>query len=225
MTARSKTRDSGASRERILEAAAELFSRHGYAGAGVDQLAARSGIAKTAIYYHFGNKEGLMAAVLERAASAWIEGIRQAAQQAGNPLERLDRALIGMRTMLEERPWIMKLVQVLALEVADEKPDVRATLLSLIHRARGAIIEGMHDALGMELPDAELVAGMLLAMVDGIAFGHQVVPDELSLDAAFAEVRRLTMFMVASRLNPQLAAWLEAGLPPSLPEPAAPQHK
>jgi AcrR family transcriptional regulator len=72
-------------RERILEAAAELFAQRGYAGTGVDRLAERSGIAKTAIYYHFGNKEGLLAAVLDRAASAWIENIRRAAERASCP--------------------------------------------------------------------------------------------------------------------------------------------
>jgi AcrR family transcriptional regulator len=199
------------SRERILEAASELFSQRGYAGAGVDQLAARSGIAKTAIYYHFGNKEGLLAAVVERAATAWIEGIRQASSQAGDPLERLDRALIGMRTMLEEKPWILKLLQILALEVAEEKPEIRATLQSILRRARDAFVAGMHEALGAEVPGAEVVAGLVLAFLDGIALGLHLAPGEFSLDDAFEEIRRLTVFMVASRLNPDLTRLIEQG--------------
>src|SRR6266851_3771980 len=104
--ARGQYPKSRVSRERILDAATELFAARGYAGAGVDRLAERSGIAKTAIYYHFGNKEGLLAAVLDRAATQWIEAILQASRQGGDPLGRLDRALAGMRAMLEERPWI-----------------------------------------------------------------------------------------------------------------------
>jgi len=201
--------DASASRERILAAGADLFSEKGYVGAGIDLLAARSGIAKTAIYYHFGNKEGLVAAVLERAATTWIETVRAASQQAGTPMERLDQALAGMRTMIEEKPWIMKLLQVLALEVANDKPEVRATLQTIIRRAREAIVEGMRDALGVELPDANLVASMVLALLDGISLGRSLVPEEVSLDAAFAEVRRLMIFMVAARLNPALAALVE----------------
>src|SRR4030042_980378 len=94
-------RTSSLSRERILEAATELFAQKGYAGTGVDQLAARSGIAKTAIYYHFGNKAGLLAAALERAASAWIEGKQQAARQGGGWPSRLVRGLGGHRRLLE----------------------------------------------------------------------------------------------------------------------------
>ena len=201
---RGRYQKSDISRERILEAATEVFSTRGYAGAGVDRLAERSGIAKTAIYYHFGNKEGLLAAVLERAATQWIDGIQSAASQGGDPLQRLDRALAGMRAMLEERPWIYKLFQILALEVAEEKPEIRATLRAILNKARDAIVTGMRDALGVAVPGAEQVAGMMLAMLDGISLGMHI-DDSLSLDAMFTELRSLVAFMVASRLNPELA--------------------
>jgi AcrR family transcriptional regulator len=210
-----KPRRGEVSKERILDAAAELFSQRGYAGAGVDQLAARSGIAKTAIYYHFGNKEGLLAAVLERAATTWIDGIQAAAKQAGTPLARLDRALTGMRTMLEEKPWILKLVQILALEVAEEKPEVRATLQSILRRARQAIVTGLHEALGVELPNAERIAGVMLALLDGVSLGLHLDPDAISLDEVFEEMRRITVFMVLGQLNPDLLGWLERSVPES----------
>ena len=201
---RGRYQKSDISRERILEAATEVFSTRGYAGAGVDRLAERSGIAKTAIYYHFGNKEGLLAAVLERAASQWIEGIQTAAREGDDPLQRLDRALAGMRAMLEERPWIYKLFQILALEVAEEKPEIRATLRHIIDKARDAIVDGMRDALGVAVPGAEQVAAMMLATLDGISLGMQI-DDSLSLDQMFSELRRLVAFMVAVRLNPEVA--------------------
>jgi AcrR family transcriptional regulator len=202
-------RKSDVSRERILEAATELFAQKGYAGAGVDQLAARSGIAKTAIYYHFGNKEGLLAAALERAASSWIEGIVQVSRQAGDWSARLDAGLAGMRALLEEKPWIFKLLQILALEVAEEKPEIREMLQSILRRAREAIVAGMQDALGVAVPDAETVASVILALLDGISLGLQVDPDSVSLDDAFAELRRITSFMVAARLNPELGRWFD----------------
>jgi AcrR family transcriptional regulator len=202
-------RSSRVSRERILEAATELFAQQGYAGTGVDQLAARSGIAKTAIYYHFGNKAGLLAAALERAASTWIEGIDQASRQAGDWSARLDRALAGMRSLLEEKPWIFKLMQILALEVAEEKPEIREILQSILRRAREAIVAGMRDALGVEVPDAEGVARVILGSLDGISMNLQIDPEAISLDEAFLELRRITTFAVAIRLNPDLARWFD----------------
>ena len=211
-------RSSQVSRERILETATELFAQQGYAATGVDQLAARSGIAKTAIYYHFGNKAGLLAAALERAASTWIEGIDQASRQAGDWSSRLDSALAGMRTLLEEKPWIFKLMQILAFEVAEEKPDIRETLQSIVRQAREAIVAGMCDALGVEVPDAEGVARVILGLLDGISLGLQIDPEATSLDEAFLELRRITTFVVAARLNPSLARWFDQ--PPGQLSPA-----
>jgi AcrR family transcriptional regulator len=206
---RRRTRRSDVSRERILQDATELFAQRGYAGAGVDQLAARSGIAKTAIYYHFGNKAGLLAAALAQATDTWIEAIARGSRQAGDWTARLDAGLAGMRALLEEKPWIFNLMQILALEVAEEKPEIREMLQSILQRARDAIVDGMHDALGVEVPDAETVAAVILAVLDGISLALQVDPDSVSLEKAFAELRRITSFMVAARLDPELGRRFE----------------
>ena len=206
---RRKNTDPAVSRERILQVALETFAQKGYSAAGVDALAARSGIAKTAIYYHFGSKEGLLAAAIERASSAWIEGIRSAAQEGDSPDDRLRRALAGMRAMVEERPWILKLIQVLALEVGDDKPEIQATIRGIVRRARDTIVQGMREALGLELREAELIASIFLALYDGVAFGHHVDPDLAPLEAVFEEIRRVVMFMVATRLDPDLGRLLD----------------
>jgi AcrR family transcriptional regulator len=205
MVRRGRYPKSDVSRERILDAATELFSTRGYAGSGVDLLAERSGIAKTAIYYHFGNKEGLLAAVLERAATHWIEAIHHASREGGDPLARLDRALVGMRAMLEERPWIYNLFQILTLEVADAKPDIRATLQAIITRAREAIVAGMRESLGVEVPGADAIAGFILATLDGISLGMQIDAERISLDVVFTDLRRVISFLVLMRLDPELA--------------------
>jgi AcrR family transcriptional regulator len=207
-----RVRDPDDSRERILQAAVELFSQRGYAGTGVDEVAARSGIAKTAIYYHFDNKDGLLAAVLERAASAWIDGIRQASSQGQNPAERLDRALTGMRAMLEEKGWILRLLQILALEVADEKPAIRGTLQSIFRRANAAIVDGMGEAAGGEIPGADQIGKVVLALLDGIALGQVIDPERIPIDQAFAELRRVWLLLAASYLIPEMLPNIEERL-------------
>jgi AcrR family transcriptional regulator len=68
---------------RILDAAAQEFARAGLEGARVDRIAARAGANVRMLYYYFGSKEGLFAAVLERTYAA----IRSAERELG--LERL----------------------------------------------------------------------------------------------------------------------------------------
>jgi AcrR family transcriptional regulator len=52
-------------RNKILNAALQEFSRHGLSGARIDAIAAESGINKGMIYYYFGSKEDLYVAALE----------------------------------------------------------------------------------------------------------------------------------------------------------------
>ncbi|MGL4415063.1 TetR/AcrR family transcriptional regulator [Roseinatronobacter monicus] len=58
-------------RERLLAAASWLFCHTGFQATGVDAIARRAGTAKTSLYKHFGNKDGLIEAVLEREGAAW----------------------------------------------------------------------------------------------------------------------------------------------------------
>jgi hypothetical protein len=70
-------------------------------------------------------------------------------------------------------------------------------------------VVGMRDALGIEVPDAEGVAKVLLGALDGISMGYQIDPEAFSLDESFRELRRITTFAVAIRLNPDLARWFD----------------
>jgi TetR/AcrR family transcriptional regulator len=61
-----KRRDPASTRERILEAAIGEFSRKGFSGARIDQIATAAASNIRMLYHYFGNKEALYLAVLER---------------------------------------------------------------------------------------------------------------------------------------------------------------
>jgi AcrR family transcriptional regulator len=70
------TQDPEGVKRNILAAAREAFVEHGFAGARVDDIAARTATSKRMIYYYFGDKRGLYVAVLEEAYSG-IRGHEQ----------------------------------------------------------------------------------------------------------------------------------------------------
>jgi AcrR family transcriptional regulator len=55
-------------RSRILDAAVELFARHGFDGTSVRAIAGRCAISDPALYYHFGSKRAILQAVWEESA-------------------------------------------------------------------------------------------------------------------------------------------------------------
>ncbi|WP_280213329.1 TetR/AcrR family transcriptional regulator, partial [Nocardia cyriacigeorgica] len=62
------------SRRLLIEAAAGLFVEKGYQQTTFADVAARSGVSRGSIPWHFGNKEGLLAAVLDDAGNALLAG-------------------------------------------------------------------------------------------------------------------------------------------------------
>lgn len=77
-------------REQLVETAASLFNRLGYHAAGVDRVIAEAGIAKTTLYRHFGSKEALIVAVLQRADENFREEMRSFVEaRTADPRRRL----------------------------------------------------------------------------------------------------------------------------------------
>ena len=68
-----KSRDPGPddARERTLRTAYELFRRHGVNAVGIDRIIAEAGVAKMSLYRHFGSKDELVIAVLQRRGEVW----------------------------------------------------------------------------------------------------------------------------------------------------------
>src|SRR5262245_24216006 len=114
--AQATTPRQGTTRERLLEAAIELFAERGYAATGVDALCRRAGVAKTGLYWEFQNKVGLLSAVIDQVVAEWVDEIREAARAAGSPRERLDIALAAMRSRVKERPELFRVLLVVMAE-------------------------------------------------------------------------------------------------------------
>lgn len=95
---------SSSTRDLILAAATATFAQVGYAGARVDDIAARAGVNKAMLYYHVGNKRALYEAVL-REVFAYIHGVlRRVAAASSDPAERLELVATEIATFAETSP-------------------------------------------------------------------------------------------------------------------------
>ncbi|WP_101790768.1 TetR/AcrR family transcriptional regulator [Nonomuraea indica] len=173
------------SRELILTAAAELFAEKGYRQTTFADVAERSGISRGSIPWHFGSKEGLLLAVLERSVQLVRLGVTEAESvEAG--FERLVEGLGALLTLPTTRLFVTLLVE--ALEPG-----------SPIH---GRYLE-IHDALRehcrrwlerVPLPP-ELPADALAVAIVGAGIGiHQqwlLAPDRVDPHRALAALRTL----------------------------------
>jgi AcrR family transcriptional regulator len=76
-------------RERLLEAASELFYAEGVQTVGIDRVIERAGVAKASLYNTFGSKEGLVRAYLEARHDQTLNRLRAAVDQVEDSVERI----------------------------------------------------------------------------------------------------------------------------------------
>ncbi|WP_369135666.1 TetR/AcrR family transcriptional regulator [Modestobacter sp. I12A-02662] len=82
-------RASRPARERLLDAAGELFYESGIAATGVDAVLTRARVSPATLYAHFAGKDGLVAAYLERRFRHWREVWDEVLAERTDPLDRL----------------------------------------------------------------------------------------------------------------------------------------
>lgn len=187
----------GTTRERLLEAAIEMFAERGYAATGVDALCRRAGVAKTGLYWEFQNKVGLLNAVIDHVVNEWVDQIREAAQSAGSPRERLDVALSTLRTRIQARPELFRVLLVVLAERTQVDEEAREALRRFYKSAHGALVAGIQESVGGALPSDELgsACDLILAMIEGVFLRAQVYGGN-DIDKLFATMRTAILLLV-----------------------------
>lgn len=110
-----RTRDPERSREAILDAAETLFAERGYGGASLQEIGRAAGVSRGTPGYFFGSKEGLYAAVLERAFAAELrfvgEAQARAAAAGGGAEAELAAVVASFVEFLAAHPAFVRLVE------------------------------------------------------------------------------------------------------------------
>src|SRR5262249_11751677 len=89
VTRRTQAERSEATRGALLDAARELFAANGFAATGRDEIAARAGVTRGALYHHFASKEALFRAVVEQLEEELAARIIAAAAKEPDPRQHL----------------------------------------------------------------------------------------------------------------------------------------
>ncbi|MFM9014705.1 MAG: TetR/AcrR family transcriptional regulator, partial [Gemmatimonadota bacterium] len=76
-------------RAAIVQAATERFAARGFDATTLADVAADAGVSGPSVAFHFGNKDGLLAAVMDQYFAALLVGVEEAASSPGSPRERL----------------------------------------------------------------------------------------------------------------------------------------
>jgi len=193
------TRRGRASRERIVERAAELFAERGIAATTVDEVLAAAGAGKGQFYHYFRGRDELAAAAVGHRCAQVIAGLTQAIAGVSS-LAGLEQALAGFVTGFEQSGMPGCPIGTLATEVAGRNEEARlqaAAGFDAWERLLADALERVRQ--GGELragADPAMLATGLLASIEGGMVLSQARKDMASLriavDAGLAQVRAWT---------------------------------
>ena len=153
----------------IVEAAARVLARFGYAAATTNRIAERAGVSIGSLYEYFPNKDSILAALLERhteAGGAAVLAALEAEIARGAPLPALLRALVA--ALLRQHRASPELHRVL-FEEMPHPPGADACVLksedALAHRLRSAL----EADPACRAPDADLAAHLVVQTAEALA--------------------------------------------------------
>lgn len=196
---RRRTRTNGErSRERILDAASEVATERGYDGTTISLVSKKSGLPPTSIYWHFVDKDDLIAAVIERSFARWLAAL----DLPGGAMaaERVTELGTQVAKALLDAPDFMRLGLMLALEHRPVEPRAREMFLQVraaaFHRFE-AIVRDV--AQGLDEDSVRLLTTYAIAGADGLFIAKEVGGDSVDLIKLFDLHARL-VFHSATKL-------------------------
>ncbi|WP_128429499.1 TetR/AcrR family transcriptional regulator [Streptomyces cyaneus] len=164
--------DRGArSRDAILDTAGELMARHGYAATSISMISTACGLPVSSLYWHFGSKDGIYVAVLERARTALLAALPPAEVRGADVVERLDTFLADVGDAFQRHQHGLRLL----LGLGMVQQDASAAAVAEVRRYRDALVvwgqESVSAVFGLrDRPEvADELARFTLRMASGTA--------------------------------------------------------
>jgi TetR/AcrR family transcriptional repressor of bet genes len=167
--ARGPGRPPSGARERVLQAGLEVLKAEGYAGLTTAKVAARSGQNKALIGYHFGSKQGLVAAVGRELAASITEEVIDGLGRTDTVADVVGGAMDGLWRVMERDERLARLYFDLAA-VSVVEPEVREVMREMKASWRQVTAELLTAAEdGPSKRDAEAASIYVLAGIEGLA--------------------------------------------------------
>jgi AcrR family transcriptional regulator len=161
-------------RERILDVALASFGSRGYEAASLDALASELGLTKQTILHHFGTKDGLLDAVIDRSAGELAHVLEEALASAGLGFERVEALVRAVFRLAARRPELLGLLR----EVSRLGPPAAGRLTEaldpFVARAR-AFLEAEMARGAMRAQDPRLLILSAYSTVIGVATEVEVL--------------------------------------------------
>ena len=180
--------------ERILHASVALFAAQGYEKASITAIAERAQVSRSAVFWHFGDKQSLFREAFRRMLLPFFGQIQEKLAHI-EPRKRVFEIFeIYERIVQENRETIVSIVRWF-LESETLRASLSATLFSL-HDELMRDFRNAFEELALDPAEAEILSAALLSMLDGNLLLSIIDPDPQKHERRRAGLRRFTERML-----------------------------
>jgi AcrR family transcriptional regulator len=203
---RRKRADGELSRERILDAATEISAERGYEGTSIALVSAKCGLPASSIYWHFKDKDDLIAAVIERSFAGWLTAWQLPGEGGGS--DRMAGLAMQIAKALLDSPDFIRLGLMLALERRPVEPRARAMFIQTRVLVSNELTNTLRE-LTPGLTDAHIhqLVTYAIAGADGLFIAKEIDGDAVDLIELF-ELHARALYDTAVRLLSENASQL-----------------
>ena len=196
---RRKRADGELSRERILEAATEIAAERGYEGTSIGLVSKKCGLPASSIYWHFKDKDDLIAAVIERSFGSWLSAWQ--IPESGAAEERFVGVGVQTAKALLDSPDFIRLGLMLALERRPVEPRARTMFIQVRGQAFQQLVGNFRDVMpGLTDAEVQQLATYAMAGADGLFIAKEIGGDAVDLVALF-ELHGRAIYDIARRMS------------------------
>ena len=196
--ARQRRADGELSRNRILDAATEIAAERGYEGTSIGLVSKKCGLPASSIYWHFKDKDDLIAAVIERSFGDWLAAW-QLSEGEGTE-EWFEGVASQTAKAFLDSPDFIRLGLMLALERRPVEPRARTMFIQVRARAFGQAVENFARAMpDLTEADVHQLATYAMACADGLFIAKEIGGDAVDLLALF-ELHGRAIYETARRM-------------------------
>ncbi len=166
------------SKEKILDAATELFSENGYNATSISDIAKKAGISKGLVYNYFKSKEDLLDAIIFKSFEEFDRLYDILSSDTENPLEGLYKVLEETMNSVKQKPQFWKLITGLSY-----KKQIRERYSNQINERKSKYVElGIILLNKMKVKDPLMDFLFIAAIIDGISLHILEEPDQYPIE-------------------------------------------
>lgn len=183
-------RGAGLGRVQLMDATGRLMAERGTVDISIHDIARRSGMSSALIKYHFGHKDGLLLAVLERVVGDSIVRLQRLVERDMPAEDKMRLHIEGVMHVYYHYPYVNRLIHYLLSTGEDARMRVSHNIVKPLLAAQTRILEEGEASGAFRRVDPMNFYFQLIGACDHLFFGHYALKYAFEIEDICDAVRQ-----------------------------------